>query len=266
VLHVIPGSVGPETPSIAVSGALQECIQRFISWTARAMLPRIGVRIKGGFEAIPPDDWAAMSVVAAVPGSLTVVAKAELEDPEKRDSVVTALRILKSVAEGRLAREIDPELRSDIGVEGLGLILGLTDMLRTLHLSVSVKWGLGEEEEYAMIGEPVADRIQRRLSDLYDSPDGLLSSGAAASIVVQLTASEAAELRKDVDSQGGGHESLIAALQKQLDGNNVLKLRPDQVERVVRYVQDYGGGGYQNRLRPIYAAIYQYGLSFTGIR
>ncbi len=57
---------------------------------------------------------------------------------------------------------------------------------------------------------------------------------------------------------------MIATLQHQLEGND-LKLTPHLVERVIRYVQDYGEGTYENRLRPIYEAIHRYGLSLRRV-
>lgn len=100
---------------------------------------------------------------------------------------------------------------------------------------------------------------------IYRGTHQKLEQTKAAEFIVHLTGPEVSELLKDVDPRGGGFQALIATLQHQLEGND-LKLTPNLVERVIRYVQDYGEGTYENRLRPIYEAIHRYGLSFVGLR
>ena len=48
----------------------------------------------------------------------------------------------------------------------------------------------------------------------------------------------------------GGFQSLLRQIQALLVGNE-LTLTPELIGRIVRYVQDYGGGGVQGRLDTI---------------
>jgi hypothetical protein len=48
----------------------------------------------------------------------------------------------------------------------------------------------------------------------------------------------------------GGFQSLFRQIQALLVGNE-LTLTPELTDRIVRYVQDYGGGGFQGRLDTI---------------
>lgn len=48
----------------------------------------------------------------------------------------------------------------------------------------------------------------------------------------------------------GGFQSLLRQIQALLVSNE-LTLTPELISRIVRYVQDYGGGGFQNRLDTI---------------
>ena len=212
-------------------------------------------------SAIPVADWAALTLVAAAPGTLTIVARADIEDDNQREAVLEAFRTLKPISEGHL----DDDITRTVGARGVSSLLALMSIIRSLHLSVSLKWGSGKDEEYAMIGESAADRLHDRLRRTYDAQEAELSQTNIAEFVVHLTGTEVSELLKEVDPQAGGFQALIATLQHQLDGNE-LKLTPQLVERVIRYVQDYGEGSFENRLRPVYEAIHRYGISFVGLR
>ncbi len=83
---------------------------------------------------------------------------------------------------------------------------------------------------------------------------------------VVLTAKEVEPLFRDVDRRAGGFESLLDDLKREgkPDGETVVLLaRPHQVERLVQYVQAYGQGGAQNRMRPIYAQLRRLGPAFV---
>ena len=60
-------------------------------------------------------------------------------------------------------------------------------------------------------------------------------------------------LRRPVVGQGG-FQSLLRHLQKRLEGNE-LTLSPDLIAKIVRYVRDYGGGGFQGRLDTVLSEL-----------
>lgn len=66
--------------------------------------------------------------------------------------------------------------------------------------------------------------------------------------IAELTTSEASALMRPVLGQGG-FQSLLRGLQKSYDSTTrVVTLTGDQVEKINRYSQDYGAGGFEDRL------------------
>lgn len=72
-------------------------------------------------------------------------------------------------------------------------------------------------------------------------------------IIVSLTPEEVSLLQKNVHGRGG-FQSLLASLRTKLRGND-LELDLADVERIARYVSDYGDGGFQGRLEGVLGAI-----------
>jgi len=82
------------------------------------------------------------------------------------------------------------------------------------------------------------------------------SAAQACSITVFLNAAEVAELeRQDPATEGnGGWQSLLIELQRKLDRHTgALPLSESDLERIPRYAFDYRNGGWENRLRKIFA-------------
>jgi len=77
------------------------------------------------------------------------------------------------------------------------------------------------------------------------------SNGGA--LVIELTPDERECILRPVHGRGG-MQSLLRRLQENLRGHD-LSLTPEDCERVVRYANTYGQGGFQNRLKPLAADI-----------
>jgi len=54
-------------------------------------------------------------------------------------------------------------------------------------------------------------------------------------------------LRRPVHGQGG-FQGLLRDLQRQISNDNQVVLTREVIERIARYVHDYGQGGFQGRL------------------
>lgn len=68
------------------------------------------------------------------------------------------------------------------------------------------------------------------------------------SFKAELTDQEAEALMRPVNGQGG-FQSLLRSLQKQFDQESgVVTLNADQIEKINRYAQEYGAGGFEDRL------------------
>ena len=64
----------------------------------------------------------------------------------------------------------------------------------------------------------------------------------------ELNEREAEALMRKVNGQGG-FQSLLRAMQKAYDRRTgTLTLTADQIERINRYTQQYGAGGFEDRL------------------
>ncbi len=72
-------------------------------------------------------------------------------------------------------------------------------------------------------------------------------------IIISLTDNDVNLLRKELHGTGG-FQSLIASLQTKLRGND-LELDFADMERIARYVKQYGRGGFQGRLDGVLTEI-----------
>lgn len=73
-------------------------------------------------------------------------------------------------------------------------------------------------------------------------------------VTVPLTEDAVGVLNRPVVGQGG-FQNLLRDLQDQLGTGSQLVLTPDLIERIVRYVQGYGQGGFQGRLDTVLAEL-----------
>lgn len=259
LLHLVPGEISPDNPSIAIAGTLGGGVQRFISWSARKIAGEDSLN-----SGIPLDDWAGFTPVAVEPGTLNLVIEGTTVDPSKRKAILDAVRVLAQATTLAHDEESFEALLRQVGAEAMVALARLFELVSSSKVSISIKWIDEGRERFAALGGQTADDAAKRLRRQFSSTR--LASVNPTRITVTLTMDEASNLLKPVDPKGGGHQALIADLQGQLHSDNNLDLDPEQAARVIRYVQDYGMGGYQDRLRPIYVALYRAGLSFVGIR
>lgn len=73
-------------------------------------------------------------------------------------------------------------------------------------------------------------------------------------VTIELPDDALEALRRPVVGQGG-FQSLLRELQDRVGTGSVLTLTPDLIARIVRYVQDYGQGGFQGRLDTVLAEL-----------
>ena len=67
---------------------------------------------------------------------------------------------------------------------------------------------------------------------------------------VQLSQSEAETLRRSIKGQGG-MQSLLRKLQTRIAPDLTVAVSETELGQIRRYVLRYGGGGFQERLRPL---------------
>lgn len=81
----------------------------------------------------------------------------------------------------------------------------------------------------------------------------MLKTIRSADITVQLSQEAIEALSKSVNGDGG-HQALLRKLQRQCNGGT-LELYEDDLEKLRRYSEDYGDGGYQSRFKAILSCI-----------
>ncbi len=69
------------------------------------------------------------------------------------------------------------------------------------------------------------------------------------SITIAVTDDEIGVIRR-ADKEGGGFQALFGRLEAGISGNQLTLTRTD-AQRVMRYAEDYGGGGWQQHLGPL---------------
>ena len=67
-------------------------------------------------------------------------------------------------------------------------------------------------------------------------------------VKVQLSDSAAARVRKPVRGKGG-FQALLRKIAKKIADDNSVLLSDDELEKLLRYSFDYGGGGFQERTK-----------------
>jgi hypothetical protein len=71
---------------------------------------------------------------------------------------------------------------------------------------------------------------------------------------LKLSARAVEALQRPISGQGG-FQSLLRQLQRSVDNEQHLVLTPALIAKIVRYVEDYGGGGFQGRLDTVLADL-----------
>jgi len=274
-VHLVPGNLAPEIPTLSDAGTIQGAFQRYLGWAAaeshRRKSASGGTGLAGAFG---PPAWSSLGLTQAVPGTLLLIAEARVQDVAQRESLLSALASLKALVQPNLGSGEDrsPDESGRPGDDdsriAAAALVALADVLRSVHISLSIRWRTAEGDDCALIGPPATDSVLRaRSGPNVASP--IQTSDRSATINVILSNRDAQLIQMTVDPGAGGLQKLLSTLQDQLlpeDGRFVLSLSADQVEKVVRYVQEYGQGGYQDRLRPVYEALYRMGVAFVGLR
>ena len=213
----------------------------------------------------PKSEWTDFSIVNASHGTLTIVGESCPLGMKELASMELSLQTMQETTEKKMTKQFIESLEAGIGVEGIATISALYDVLSQNGLSITLRWRHGTEEKALSVRPSASSRVYDQMDKYLSRKSAQLSSNVAL-IRVHLSAEEVDALKKEVDPHRGGYQALIADLVKQIDENNNLLVKPDQVEKVIRYVKSYKTGGFQARLSPIYRAIFQMGLAYAKLK
>jgi len=241
VSKYVARGTGPSQIVTPIQDRLQEYIRRAahsINKTPRNRIPHV------------LEDWATIELASVAAGSFKMEWLTN-SDLEKSQTLAQACEVLAKF----FVEDIDVgAIKEQIGDEGIFVAYLLADFISKTQLSVSISW-LSE----TIPGGYLA--IDKRRADKFISAVGYSKkdrkSKKEENIITLTISPQDAELIKLPVRGIGGHQSLMKGLQKKLAKDNTIQLTASEVEKIVRYGLNYGGGGFQNRLLPLAKAIKQ---------
>lgn len=276
VVHMVPGKREVQSPSLSEVGAVQQALERFIETTQPYLRLRkfnspdidavIGAPAAPG-RILGEVDWPRLGFGSAKLGTLLVDFKMGTRARADEPSIGRALPELAPISADPRSPMFSPGTKAPEGRTAVSL-LTLGGTLEAFGMAVLIVWKGERGPEHVLLSPLSAHEGAKDLSRRAHA--GYATGSPRAPVVrVQLSDAEVKVLGREADPKSGGFEKLLSELKGKVErvGDHYeVSLRPDQVERVVRYVQSYGQGGAQDRLKPIYEQLRRLGPSFGLLR
>lgn len=272
-LHFIEGAKAEGTPSLAVASPFQECAQRILTYAAHhALQPVTTGQVEAREHILSPEDWSGIIEPRLSPGTLSLRGRSRTTRPEEVQALNDSCEALAKVMSVEPANIDFADLYTTLGPEAMMAFRTLLQQLSFIGISLNLSWRPPSGVERSVIvdghraGEILEhlDALGRRLR--HRSELSPVTKENDTFVTVSLSAAEASMLKEKEINGSGGLQDLLRELKEQFSSDNQIRIYPDQVGRVVRYVQDYGSGGFQDRLRPVYWALHRLGFAFSGLR
>ena len=252
---VFPHTIAQGKAPLSIIAPFQDVFQKYLAWSARNLA-------KEGISelASPLGHWTEISPILSSAGSYRIICSTGKLDQTKSHYLVQTCQSLKNFLESDNMGSASLVLKDILGENGFLYLQALLSAILEFDISVNVKWIDGNKrEEYIVLTKKVADQLLPSVS----KTAGM--EGMDVTIRVRLSAEEAARLRREVNGQGG-MQTLLLTLQRNLTDDNVLTLTPELIQRILRYGQHYGQGGFQGRLQGVVRALKRMGISLLGLR
>lgn len=240
---------------LSIIGPFQDVFQKYLAWSARRMAQESFTEFSS-----PLGHWTEISPILSSMGSYRIFCSTgELGPPKSLYLVQTCATLKKFLESEKTVIEIRA-LRDKLGENGFLYFRALLSAISEFNISVNVKWmDENNTEQFIVLSKRIASELLPSISKVIRIDD------ATVNVRVKLSAEEAEKLRRDIEGQGG-MQSLLLKLQRNLTEENVLTLTPDVIERILRYGQHYGQGGFQDRLQGVIRALKRIGISLLGLR
>jgi hypothetical protein len=191
------------------------------------------------------DDLGKLNFVSLEPGSITFKAETRELETDKNKPVITALNYIKEMVESKDLLKFLQVTEERIGLEALLNLHFLLSLQLKQEINITIKYVLNGGGVNSLT-LPI-----REAKIIFRALTSYLGKGIGAfELVIKLTAEEKDLLMKPVAGEGGW-QSLMRQLKKQITNNNKLFINQRQLERIIRYSQLYGVGGWQKRLEVI---------------
>ena len=275
IVHLVPGKREVRSFSLWDVGSVQHALEMFIETTQpfQRIQSQGTADIDTFDEATRPPvlgnvDWVRLGAQGANLGTLLLDLEMSTSSRGEVPGIRRALPGLAPIAaDPTSVTRVDESAEVPAGRTALAL-LTLGGVLEAVGMSVLLAWKGDGAADRVLLSPLSAQEGAKALSSRAreDFASGLIR---APLVRVLLSPKENEILYRPVERSAGGFEGLLADLKEACNPVGdwfELSLRPDQVERVVRYVQSYGVGGAQNRLRPVYEQLRRLGPSFGLLR
>lgn len=275
-IHLVAGKQEVTSPSLSEVGAIQRALENFIETTrpflrlskfSSSDIESMGDPTRDRGELLGEVDWPRLGLAGAKVGTLLVELETGTFERGQEPSIQRALPELAPIS-ADASSPIFLRAKGAVGGRTAVALLTLGATLESYNLSLLVGWRGDQGPEHVMVSPLSAHEGAKELGR--KAHDQFASGAVKAPVVrVYLSKAEAAVLGREADPLAGGFEKLLAELKDQVRpvGHRVeLWLRADQIERIIRYIQSYGPGGAQDRLKPVYQQLRRLGPSLSLLR
>jgi hypothetical protein len=246
----------PGKVSFFISGPVKESVQRILSSTGHSITE---TRMKVVDLAYGLGDAFEMCEVATTIGSYRIVAQPSNPDPGGDRKIVEALSLVKTLIDASSTGKQLGEVAATVGANATIQIDSLLKFVKSNDLVMTISWTVEGIEDSMVLDAVRASSLLAKLRP------ALAKLESSARLMVKLGPDEAERLRLPARGEGG-MQSLQRQLQAQLTADGTLTITPVQVEKIVRYAQSYGEGGFQGRFQGILGAVKRMGMAFSEVR
>lgn len=236
-------------------GPFMDYMQKVLRWASNFVLhgpPK---------ELVIPEKVGLLKLNSIEPGSVRMLTETHDVKGKESTSIMEALNHLKELIENVKTKDDVEKFELNIGREALLNVYYLFRLLQLQKVNMSIK-------------STSSDGALSSISLPYEEVKGLVGSlesyfkkeESVSELVIRLSDDAIEKLNRPINGQGGW-QNLAIALKKQVNLNEkILVLSPKLTERVIRYSQLYGQGGWQGRLEPILKELRSLGVIFSDLR
>lgn len=239
-----------------ISGAFQDRFQRWLSEAAHHAFDPSPRKYELTYKA---GDWSNVNELATGVGSFTIDAVTDGE-PFELDRVDESLSYLQRLlTDPKSGKSETDGMVAGVGRSGSFALFSLLNFLMATKVSVEISWGTGGTAKRIRLDPESARAVVLRLHGERRKIE------SDARLTVPLSADDLRKLRLPVVGIGG-LQSLLRELQRQVGEDGRLSVTPAQIERILRYSQAYGSGGFQGRLQGVLVELKRLAASLSSLR
>lgn len=253
-LHMLSASLSSGNITIPTVNPIEVLIQNMITWTAHKFVQEEQIECFLG-----ADDWTHLSKGIAETGSYRISLHQDDIDSIQKEILYNTLKQIGVLTRLNRDEVSIQDIEEQMGISTILNFQLLLHHITKYDLSLSIRWIQDSKNIHVITINPnQAKRLFAKFNE-YNKRDD-----ETTKIRILLTPDEIELIQRPVRGRGG-MQNLNRMLQQRLDGD-VVELSPSECERVVRYCQKYGQGGFQTRFYGILKALKRMKLSVESIR